>query len=109
MVADFTHELRTPLTNIRGYLEALADAVVTPSTETYDILQDEIRRLVRLIEDLNQLTNADAARAYLRHDAIDVVEFVRRALALNRHEFDAREITVTIEIKERAPGHRRSG
>ncbi len=102
MVADFAHELRTPLTNIRGYLEALADDVVTPSKETYDILQDEIRRLVRLIEDLNQLTSADSARAYLRHEAIDVDEFIRRALALNRHEFDARGITVTLEINESA-------
>jgi signal transduction histidine kinase len=98
MVADFSHELRTPLTNIRGYLEALADDVVTPSKATYDLLQDEIRRLVRLVEDLNQLTDADAARAYLRHEAIDVDEFVRRALALNRHEFDARNITVSVEI-----------
>jgi len=102
MVADFAHELRTPLTNIRGYLEALADDVVTPSKETYDILQDEILRLVRLVEDLNQLTNADAARAYLRHDAIDVEEFVRRALTLNRHEFDARGISVTVDIGPKA-------
>ena len=99
MVADFSHELRTPLTKIRGYLEALADDVVTPSTETYDILQDEIRRLVRLVEDLNQLTDADAARAYLRHEAIDVDEFVHRALALSRHEFDARNIAVHVEIE----------
>ncbi len=99
MVADFAHELRTPLTNIRGYLEALADGVVTPSNETYDILQDEIMRLVRLIEDLNQLTSADAARAYLRREEIDLRDFVERTLALNRHEFDARDITVNVTFE----------
>ena len=99
MVADFAHELRTPLTNIRGYLEALADGVVTPSNETYDLLQDEIMRLVRLVEDLNQLTSADAARAYLRRESIDLRDYVERALALNRHEFDARGIEVALTIE----------
>jgi two-component system sensor histidine kinase BaeS len=99
MVADFAHELRTPLTNIRGYLEALADGVVTPSKETYDILQDEIMRLVRLVEDLNQLTSAEAARAYLRREKIDLRDFVERALALNRHEFDARGISVDLTFE----------
>ncbi|NKB57161.1 MAG: HAMP domain-containing protein [Alphaproteobacteria bacterium] len=99
MVADFAHELRTPLTNIRGYLEALADGVVTPSNETYDILQDEIMRLVRLVEDLNQLTSADAARAYLRREKVDLRDFVERALALNRHEFDARSINVSVTFE----------
>lgn len=100
MVADFAHELRTPLTNIRGYLEALADGVVTPSKETYDLLQDEIMRLVRLVEDLNQLTSADAARAYLRRETIDLPDYVERALALNRHEFDARNIAVDLFFGE---------
>jgi signal transduction histidine kinase len=99
MVADFAHELRTPLTNIRGYLEALADGVVTPSKETYDLLQDEIMRLVRLVEDLNQLTSADAARSYLRREEIDLRNYVDRAMALNRHEFDTRGISVDIAFE----------
>jgi two-component system sensor histidine kinase BaeS len=102
MVADFAHELRTPLTNIRGYLEALADGVVTPSKETYDILQDEIMRLVRLVEDLNQLTHADAARAYLRRETVDVTDFIERLLTLNRLEFDARQINVSVDFAEDA-------
>lgn len=99
MVADFAHELRTPLTNIRGYLEALADGVVTPSKETFDILQEEIMRLVRLVEDLNQLTSADAARAYLRREPINLRDYVDRTLALNRHELDARNISVDVTFQ----------
>ncbi len=102
MVADFAHELRTPLTNIRGYLEALADGVVTPSKETYDILQDEIMRLVRLVEDLNQLNSADAARAYLKREKINLRDYIERALALNRHEFDARSISVDLAFENDA-------
>jgi HAMP domain-containing protein len=35
LMIDVAHELRTPLTNIRGYLEALNDGVLPPSTETF--------------------------------------------------------------------------
>jgi signal transduction histidine kinase len=94
MVTDFAHELRTPLTNVRGYLEALGDGVVEPSRETFDILQAEIMRLVRLVEDLNQLTKADAARAYIRREEVFLPDLVDQVLYLHRHEFESRRIAV---------------
>ncbi len=66
MVADVAHELRTPLTNLRGYLEALNDKVIEPSPETLKMLQDENLRLVHLVDSLQQLARADAAKAYLK-------------------------------------------
>ncbi len=90
MVSDVAHELRTPLTNLRGYLEALSDEVVPPSKETFVMLQQEILRLVKLVEDLQQLSRADAARAYLDRQKIDLPETVERMLALYRPNFEAR-------------------
>ena len=94
MVVDMAHELRTPLTNIRGYLEALADGVVPPSKETFTMLQDEILRLVRLVEDLNELTKADAARAYLRRDNLALPDLIDQALELYRYQFESRGVDV---------------
>jgi signal transduction histidine kinase len=94
MVVDMAHELRTPLTNIRGYLEALADGVVVPSKATFDMLQDEILRLVRLVENLHQLTKADAARAHLRRETLRLSDLVSRALTVQRHHFESRGISV---------------
>ena len=94
MAIDMAHELRTPLTNIRGYLEALADGVVPPSKETFDMLQAEILRLVRLVEDLHQLTKADAAQAYLRREGLALPELVDQVLGFSRYQFDNRDITV---------------
>jgi len=94
MVVDLAHELRTPLTSLRGYLEAIVDGVVNPSTETLRILQDEIMRLVRLVESLNQLTKADAARAYLERQEVDLPALIGQALELDRFEFGSRGIDV---------------
>ena len=55
LVSDVAHELRTPLTNVRGYLEALRDGVVEPSTETFEMLYEETLRLVKLVEALSAI------------------------------------------------------
>jgi len=82
MVADVAHELRTPLTNLRGYLEALRDGVVPPAPATFTMLEDEVLRLARLVDDLGQLTRADAARHLLRLEPVDVGTLVDEACGM---------------------------
>ena len=60
LVSDLTHELRTPLTVIRGYLEELAEARMEPTAAVYQQLAKETRRLERLINDLQELSKAEA-------------------------------------------------
>ncbi|MBD2440390.1 cell wall metabolism sensor histidine kinase WalK [Nostoc sp. FACHB-110] len=60
LIGDMTHELRTPLTVVRGYLEELADGVIEPSPEIYRRLAKETRRLERLVNDLQELSKAEA-------------------------------------------------
>ncbi len=92
MVSDIAHELRTPLTTVRGYLEALVDGVVPPSKETFDMLQQEILRLVRLVEDLNQLAQAEAGSADLKREEISLAELVTQVQELYSPQFDTRRI-----------------
>ena len=94
MVADVAHELRTPLTNLRGYLEALNDKVLPPSQETLEVLQQEIMRLVSLVENLQQLAKADAARAFLQREEISLEELIDQMLTLYQPNFVEKEITV---------------
>lgn len=99
MVGDIAHELRTPLTNIRGYLEGFSDGVVEPSAEIFDMLREEILRLVRLVEDLQQLSLADAAKAYLKREELDLAEMVDQVLRLERDRFENRNIDVATEFQ----------
>lgn len=59
LVGDMTHELRTPLTVVRGYLEELADGL-EPSPQIYQQLIRETKRLERLVNDLQELSKAEA-------------------------------------------------
>lgn len=60
LISDLTHELRTPLTVVHGYLEGLADGSLAPSPEIYQQLTRETTRLERLVNDLQELSKAEA-------------------------------------------------
>ncbi|HKZ16872.1 MAG TPA: ATP-binding protein, partial [Geobacteraceae bacterium] len=94
MVANVAHELRTPLTNLRGYVEALGDDVIPPAKETFKMLEQEILRMVYLVEDLQQLAKADAAKAYLNRREISLHEVINRMLELYQPNFRDKMITV---------------
>jgi signal transduction histidine kinase len=61
-VADASHELRTPIAVIRGEADVALDHDRNPAEykESLAIIQDEARRLTRLIDDLLNLARADA-------------------------------------------------
>jgi signal transduction histidine kinase len=77
-VADASHELRTPLTVIRGQLEVLA-AQEHPSPaeirRVEALVQAEIGRMSRLVEDLLVLAQAERAD-FLRKQKIELEPFV---------------------------------
>jgi len=77
-IADASHELRTPLTVIRGQLEVLA-AQRRPSPEEVrrveGLVQAEISRVARLVDDLLLLAQAEQTE-FLRVQPIDLRSFV---------------------------------
>lgn len=60
LVSDLTHELRTPLTVLRGYLEELSEGRIESTPAVYQQLARETRRLERLVNDLQELSKAEA-------------------------------------------------
>ncbi len=72
LVSDLTHELRTPLTVLEGYLEGLADDTIRPSTDIYNLLAKESKRIRRLVDDLQELSKMEAGYLPIEAKAIDV-------------------------------------
>ncbi|MFA5843864.1 MAG: HAMP domain-containing sensor histidine kinase [Coriobacteriia bacterium] len=63
-VADASHELRTPLTVVRGHLDVMSHAggLTHEQEETLALVDDELRRMSRLVEDLLALARLDAGQ-----------------------------------------------
>lgn len=72
LISDLTHELRTPLTVVEGYLEGLADGTIAPTVDIYQRLAKETTRLRRLVNDLQELSQAEAGYLPVRPQKFDV-------------------------------------
>ncbi|MGY4712274.1 sensor histidine kinase [Mycolicibacterium sp. CBM1] len=59
LLGDLAHEVRTPVSVLEAYLEAVEDGVKNVDAESISVMRDQARRLVRLSEDLNALTQAE--------------------------------------------------
>ena len=59
LTGDISHELRTPLATIQSYLEAFLDDVMVPDEQNVTAILAESHRLGRLVNDLQDLANAE--------------------------------------------------
>ncbi|HEY7527593.1 MAG TPA: histidine kinase dimerization/phospho-acceptor domain-containing protein, partial [Candidatus Deferrimicrobiaceae bacterium] len=90
-VSNASHELRTPLTNIRGYLEAMEDALKegTPIDPSFlSIACTNALRMDRLIEDLLELSRAESGQSPLDIEEIPLPAFLDRVASLHRPAAD---------------------
>lgn len=102
MISNVAHELRSPLTNIQGYLEALHDGVVLPTQETFELLQEEALRLTNLVEDLLKLARADAAKANLFLEDVNISILTLHILRSFELNLAKKRIRVQTELDEKS-------
>jgi signal transduction histidine kinase len=97
MVNDVAHELRTPLTNIRCQIEALQDGIRLPSPEVINSLHEEAMLLNRLIDDLQELSLAEAGQLTLNRERVSVASEIDSAVkAMQRSGAGAPPITMDV-------------
>jgi signal transduction histidine kinase len=89
MVSDIAHELRTPLTNIRGYLEAIRDGVLSAQPAVVESLYEETMLLNRLVEDLQDLALVEAGQLRLERQPVQVGEVIEKTVATVRARGEA--------------------
>lgn len=82
-VSNVSHELRTPLTTMRSYLEALLDGAwedkkIAPNFLT--VTQTETDRMIRMVNDLLQLSRMDNKEHALKKVRVDFITFMNQVI-----------------------------
>ncbi|AUI58304.1 cell wall metabolism sensor histidine kinase WalK [Amycolatopsis sp. BJA-103] len=101
--ADVSHELRTPLSTLTAVVEvmaATADTMEPDARESAQLAITETHRLVRLVEDLMEVSRFDAGTAQMRWEETDVAAAVRECLR-SRGWLEQVELLVPEEISLR--------
>ncbi|MEC1521880.1 cell wall metabolism sensor histidine kinase WalK [Neobacillus niacini] len=102
-VANVSHELRTPLTTMRSYLEALADGAwkdeeIAPNF--LEVTRTETERMIRLVNDLLQLSKLDSTDYRLNKEWVNFVDFYHRII--DRFEMAKQQ---NVSFKRQLPDH----
>jgi len=103
LMADVAHELRTPLSNIQGYLEAIQDGVIKPDAATIHSLHEEATLLSRLVDDLQELSLAEAGELKLVRQAEDIAELINRTVAAMQPQAATKGLSVCINLPDKLP------
>ena len=98
-VANVSHELRTPLTSMNSYIEALEEGAwkdenLAPSF--LSVTREETERMIRLVNDLLQLSKMDNETEQITKEIVDFNMFINKII--NRHEMTAKDTTFVREI-----------
>lgn len=103
MVSDVAHELRTPLTNIRGYLEAAKDGLVQPDAALVDNLYEEAILLNRLVNDLQELAQAEADQLRLERLPLKIDDAIRTTVEMLGPRAEACDISLVVRVPDELP------
>ena len=105
-VLTASHELRSPLTSVQGFAELLMleREKLTPSqAETVEVILDNSRHLVRLLNDLLDLARSDAGRLTIRPQPTEVAPLIEDAVRTMRAQTEAGGQTLTEHDRARLP------
>ena len=105
-VLTASHELRSPLTSVQGFAELLMlerDSLTPKQVETVEIILDNCRHLVRLLNDLLDLARSDAGRLAVTPKPTAVAPLIDDAVRTMRAQTESAGQTLTEAVEPDLP------
>lgn len=99
-VADIAHELRTPLTLLSGELEAVTDGIREMNEETVTCLRGDIDYLIRLVDDLSELSRTDLGAMTYKREPIDLVPLLHAVIQRFEGAFEEAGIALSVKAPD---------
>jgi signal transduction histidine kinase len=105
-VLTASHELRSPLTSVQGFAEILMlerDSLTPKQVETVEIILDNCRHLVRLLNDLLDLARSDAGRLAVTPRPTAVAPLIEDAVRTMRGQTESAEQLLSADVEPGLP------
>lgn len=104
--ADVAHELKNPLTSLRSAVETLPLAKTkTARDRLISVVQDDVKRLDRLISDISDASRLDAELAREEAIPVDVADMLKTVVMVLNELRKPDEATISLTMRERGPGN----
>jgi signal transduction histidine kinase len=105
-VLTASHELRSPLTSVQGFAELLMlerDSLTPRQVETVEIILDNCRHLVRLLNDLLDLARSDAGRLSVRLRPTELTPLIEDVVRTMRAQTEGAGQSLTQRLEPDLP------
>ncbi|EMN4128495.1 MULTISPECIES: two-component system sensor histidine kinase BaeS [Providencia] len=99
-MADISHELRTPLSVLQGELEAVQDGVRKATPETINSLLAETQTLIKLVNDLHQLSLSDRGSLVYRIQSADIIPLIDMTIGQAHWRLEEKQLTVEANLPQ---------
>ena len=107
LVATVSHELKTPLTSVRMVLHLLLEKTIGPLTpkqnELVHTARDDVERLLRILNDLLDLTRLEEGHTELHLETVASPELVRNTIDEMREAVAAADLKIDSECEGDPP------
>lgn len=101
MIADIAHELRTPLSILQGNFELFSEGVLEADQENLQSLAEEVKRLSRLVEELRELSLAEAGELKIYPVEVEVNQFFSEVVRPFQALAETKKITFNLSLPEK--------
>ncbi len=103
LLAILGHELRNPLAPILSGVEILARSEASPAlaARARRIIEQQVRKMSRLIDDLLDVARITSDKIELRRERLDLGQAVRAAVDVARPLVEAARLDLTLTLPER--------
>jgi signal transduction histidine kinase len=98
-VADLAHELRTPVQGILARVEAAQDGVLEDEQANLSAMHDEALRLVRLLDDLSALAEAEQPGLLLEAEPVDLAAIAGAQASAFAAAFADKDVALSADLQ----------
>ena len=105
-VANVSHDLRTPIASLKALVETLLDGALDDSTVARDFLSRmavEVDDLVRLVEQLLQLSRVEAGQLELHTSPGSIGDVVRRVAERMQAQATLKDVEIVVNVPPELP------
>jgi len=100
LISDSAHELRTPVSLIQGQLEMMLEGVYKISKKNINSIYQESKRLTLLISELDNLSNADSGKLFLKIENKYIKEIAEHSIEMFQPLADEKGIKLVLNIQD---------
>lgn len=103
-ISDLSHDLRSPLTSLIGYAQGLQDGTVPEERvgKTLHIIEDESRRLLKLTNDILDLSTLQSGQLILNFCDFDIHQMILQTADTFEERIEQKHINMIFDLEKQS-------